>query len=104
MYLNKFLYCVFALYSAVGLCAESKLPNIIFVSTDNLGFGDVQCNNPESKIQTPNIDRIANGGWSFPKPASDDHSGLSPLQLYDLSVDSGETKNLFDSYPERVAL
>ncbi len=65
MYLNKFLYCVFALYSAVGLCAESKLPNIIVILADDLGFGDVQCNNPESKIPTPNIDRIANEGMRF---------------------------------------
>jgi hypothetical protein len=33
-------------------------PNIVFIMADDLGFGDVTCYNPDSKIPTPNIDRV----------------------------------------------
>ena len=32
---------------------------------DDLGFGDVSCNNPKSKITTPNVDRLAAEGMRF---------------------------------------
>jgi arylsulfatase A-like enzyme len=41
------------------------------------------------------------GGWSQP-PSGVDVSTLPPVQLYDLSQDIGETKNLQDQYPEVV--
>ncbi len=40
-------------------------PNILFIYLDDLGYGDVSCLNPHSKITTPNIDRLANEGMSF---------------------------------------
>ena len=40
-------------------------PNIIFILADDQGFGDVSALNPESKIPTPNIDRIAKEGMIF---------------------------------------
>lgn len=43
----------------------SKRPNIILFLTDDLGYGDVSCMNPESKIHTGNIDRLAAGGMRF---------------------------------------
>jgi arylsulfatase A-like enzyme len=42
-----------------------KLPNIVFIMADDIGYGDVGCYNPESKIPTPNIDRLARGGIVF---------------------------------------
>ena len=36
-----------------------KHPNIILVLIDDLGYGDVSCFNPESKIPTPNLERLA---------------------------------------------
>jgi arylsulfatase A len=42
------------------------------------------------------------GGWSAPKPNSPEAKSLSPVQLYDLSTDVGETVNLQDKYPEVV--
>jgi arylsulfatase A-like enzyme len=42
------------------------------------------------------------GGWSFPiKP--DDLKGLPNVQLYDLETDPGETLNLENRFPEKVA-
>jgi len=40
-------------------------PNIVFILCDDLGYGDVACNNPEGKIPTPRIDRLAGEGMRF---------------------------------------
>ena len=40
-------------------------PNILYILADDLGYGDVSCLNPEGKIPTPNIDRLAAGGVCF---------------------------------------
>ncbi|MHC4676672.1 MAG: sulfatase family protein, partial [Planctomycetota bacterium] len=50
------------------LFAEEKLrkhPNIIFIMADDMGYGDVGCYNPASKIPTPNMDRLAEEGVRF---------------------------------------
>ncbi len=46
-------------------CKEQPKPNVIFVLADDLGYGDVSAFNPESKIQTPNIDAMSRAGISF---------------------------------------
>src|SRR5512147_1083563 len=45
--------------------APSRRPNIVFILADDLGYGDVKCLNPEGKIATPNLDRLAAGGMAF---------------------------------------
>ena len=40
-------------------------PNVVFILCDDLGYGDVACNNPEGKIPTPHIDRLAAEGMRF---------------------------------------
>jgi arylsulfatase A len=52
--------------------AETK-PNIVYVLCDDLGYGDLQCFNPEGKIATPNFDAVAKAGMRF----TDAHSGSS---------------------------
>ena len=44
---------------------QKKNPNIIFIMADDMGYGDVGCYNPESKIPTPNIDKLATEGVRF---------------------------------------
>lgn len=56
--------------SAATLLAAEK-PNIIFIMTDDQGYGDASSYNHESKIPTPGIDRIAREGIRF----TDAHSG-----------------------------
>ena len=46
-------------------------PNIVYILADDMGYGDVSCLNPESKIATPNLDRLAGEGITF----TDAHSG-----------------------------
>jgi arylsulfatase A-like enzyme len=43
----------------------ARLPSIVFIMADDLGYGDVGCYNPESKIPTPNIDRLAGQALRF---------------------------------------
>ncbi len=43
----------------------SAPPNIVFILADDLGYGDVRCYNPVSKVPTPNIDRLAREGLRF---------------------------------------
>ena len=40
-------------------------PNIIIIMADDMGYGDVGCYNPDSKIPTPNMDRLAAQGVRF---------------------------------------
>ncbi|MHB8898937.1 MAG: sulfatase family protein [Thermoguttaceae bacterium] len=47
--------------------AESPAPrpNILFLMADDVGWGDFQCYNPDGKIPSPNIDRLARDGMRF---------------------------------------
>ena len=40
-------------------------PNIVFILADDMGYGDLACQNPASKIPTPNLDRLAADGARF---------------------------------------
>ena len=42
--------------------AEVRHPNIVLIVTDDLGYGDLGCFNPESKISTPNADHLSAQG------------------------------------------
>lgn len=44
---------------------ETSKPNFVYFFCDDLGIGDVGCYNPNSQIQTPNIDKLAAGGMVF---------------------------------------
>lgn len=45
--------------------AGEARPNILFILADDLGYGDVQCYNPRSKIPTPNLNKLAEQGIRF---------------------------------------
>jgi arylsulfatase A len=44
---------------------RSPPPNIVFILADDLWYGDVPCYNAQSKIPTPNLDRLAAEGIRF---------------------------------------
>src|SRR5215813_1885603 len=50
--------------SAAGLRGAAKLPNIVFILLDDLGYGDFGCYG-QRHIQTPNADRLAGEGTRF---------------------------------------
>ncbi|AQT67589.1 Arylsulfatase [Anaerohalosphaera lusitana] len=45
--------------------APASKPNIVFILADDMGYGDLACQNPKSKIPTPNLDRLAAQGIRF---------------------------------------
>lgn len=63
--------------AAAGLCAALSLsaaipaaqaadrPNFVIILADDLGYGDLGCFNRDSKIPTPNLDRLASQGMRF---------------------------------------
>lgn len=69
--MNSFLKASLALFLASFLSAQEK-PNIIVIYTDDQGFGDASCLNPDAKFQTPNLDRLAKEGLSFTNAHSSD--------------------------------
>ncbi|MAG93770.1 MAG: Cerebroside-sulfatase [Planctomycetaceae bacterium] len=68
----KYVATLIALLAAffTAETADAARPNIVFILADDLGYGDVQANNPSSKIPTPNLNRLAKEGLTF----SDAHS------------------------------
>jgi len=72
---------VVALYAVTGPASlqaadateKPRNPNIVFILADDLGYGDVACLNPQGKIATPAMDRLAKEGMTF----TDAHSGSS---------------------------
>lgn len=42
--------------------AGKARPNLLIITADNLGYGDLPCYNPQSEILAPNLDRLASAG------------------------------------------
>ncbi len=54
-----------AAFGATEASKRSTHPNILVVLTDDVGWGDFQCYNPQGKIPSPNVDRLAREGMRF---------------------------------------
>jgi arylsulfatase A len=54
-----------SLSAALDAQTSDCLPNIVLLYADDMGWGDLACQNPESKIPTPNLDRLAAEGTRF---------------------------------------
>jgi arylsulfatase A len=52
--------CLFSLPSVAN-----DHPNIVIILVDDMGYGDPGFNNPDSKIPTPHLDRLAGEGMRF---------------------------------------
>ena len=45
--------------------SNHQLPNIVIIYADDMGYGDLNCQNPDSKIPTPHLDQLAAKGMRF---------------------------------------
>jgi arylsulfatase A len=66
------IFLIATLVSLIGIlqpparsATAMRKPNIVFILVDDLGYGDVQANNPGSRIPTPAINRLAAEGMRF---------------------------------------
>ena len=60
----RLCFCLL-LAGLVQVSHGAEKPNIVIVLVDDMGYGDPHCFNPQSKIATPNIDRLAREGMRF---------------------------------------
>jgi arylsulfatase A-like enzyme len=67
--LKRFLAMAVAMHLVAPACRAADRPNIILIYADDLGYGDAGCYGA-TKVQTPNIDRLAKEGLRF----TDGHS------------------------------
>jgi len=65
--------------------SPARLPNIVFIYADDLGYGDLACYGA-TRVRTPNIDRLAAGGIRF----TDAHSSAATCTPSRYSLLTGE--------------
>ena len=51
--------------SVAGNAGKGVFPNIVLILADDMGYGDIQSYNPDSKIPTPHLDRLVSAGMRF---------------------------------------
>jgi len=51
----------------IASCSKenNRIPNIVIIYADDMGYGDLNCQNENSKIPTPNLDKLASAGMRF---------------------------------------
>lgn len=63
--LATLLLAPLAAWPAADAPGRASKPNILLLLADDMGYGDPGCYNPNSKIATPHIDRLAREGMRF---------------------------------------
>lgn len=68
-------FCAFATIVTLSTAAAAAdpPPNVVVILADDVGYGDLGCYNPRSKVPTPNLDAMAKAGMRF----TDAHSAAS---------------------------
>jgi arylsulfatase A len=61
----KSLTVVAGMILLVCTTRATEYPNIVFIMADDMGIGDISALNDQSKIQTPNLDRLIGQGMNF---------------------------------------
>src|SRR6188472_3068090 len=62
---SLFLALIAAIHTSFGATDTARRPNIVILYADDMGYGDLAIQNPESKIATPHLDRLAREGTRF---------------------------------------
>jgi hypothetical protein len=68
--ITSIIVCFFFSFAAQVIAKDSSKPNILIIYADDLGYGDLAIQNPDSKIPTPHLDKLAKSSMRF----SDGHS------------------------------
>ena len=62
---NSVILCLLAIFVGLGQSIAAEKPNVIVILADDMGYGDVRALNPNSKIPTPGLDKLAREGAVF---------------------------------------
>lgn len=62
--IRSLIFLVTFTWTCLSLTAAPR-PNIVYFYADDLGWGTIKANKPDSKLLTPNIDALASGGINF---------------------------------------
>lgn len=66
MLIRTLTFALFAIFGhGIFAASPSSRPNIVILYADDMGYGDLAIQNPDSKIPTPNLDRLAAEGSRF---------------------------------------
>ncbi len=57
--------CLILLLSLISNASAESFPNIVLLYADDMGYGDLAIQNPDSKIPTPHLDQLAKRGVRF---------------------------------------
>lgn len=65
--MKRLIPLAFTIILTFANCSNVKdeQPNIVIIYADDMGYGDLNCQNPNSKIPTPNLDKLASEGMRF---------------------------------------
>ena len=95
----RILYSSVFLFVVLPTCAAAQHPNVVFILADDMGYGDLKAFNPDSRISTPNLDKLASAGMRF----TDAHSGGSTCKPSRYALMTGRfaarKKNFNDETP-----
>lgn len=85
--MKNFLLTTILFSGIIGsaMATKAKPPNVLLILADDLGYGDVGCYNPTSKIPTPHLDQLAKDGMRF----TDAHSSSTVCTPTRYSVMTG---------------
>ncbi|QVY66102.1 arylsulfatase [Polaribacter sp. Q13] len=65
MKLATYCFVLTMLFTSCTKAQTNTKPNIVIIYADDMGYGDLNCQNPNSKIPTPNLDKLASEGMRF---------------------------------------
>ena len=62
---SPLIFLVLLLTELSSQASGTPHPNILIILVDDMGYGDLRSYNPESKIPTPHLDKMAREGIRF---------------------------------------
>ncbi|MDF1657955.1 MAG: sulfatase-like hydrolase/transferase [Verrucomicrobiales bacterium] len=63
--MNQRIFLLFSFLVSLAVARADEQPNVIFIIADDLGYGELSIQNPDTDVPTPHIDSIATNGVQF---------------------------------------